>query len=111
MGYRSLEIGCHSVIRKWLGMAATCVFAFAAAGAAAGVGAAGPDAGSGNVLLFAASSIPASHQPIIIALGEASHGGEAMLAARNQLLPARPAMLERPLRNDDGVDLTAFKAK
>jgi len=74
------------VIGKWLGVAATCIFAFAAAGGAAGVGTAGPDAGSGNVLPFAASSIPASHQPIIIAVGEASHGGEAMLAARNHLI-------------------------
>lgn len=35
---------------------------------------------------FDASSIPSSRQPTIIALGEASHGGEPMLSARNHLI-------------------------
>jgi erythromycin esterase-like protein len=67
-------------------MVATCVLAFAAASATARVGTGGLDARSGNVLPFAASSIPTSHQPIIIGGGEASHGGEAMLTARNHLI-------------------------
>ncbi|HUN83587.1 MAG TPA: erythromycin esterase family protein [Terracidiphilus sp.] len=101
-------------------MAAPCVLAFAAAGAAAGVGFGGPDTGSGNALPFAASSIPTSHQPIIIAVGEASHGGEAMLAARNHLIHelaeqghismvaletgyAEALLLDRYVRGDSGI--------
>src|SRR5580704_18173529 len=39
-----------------------------------------------SVLPFAARSIPHSRLPAIIAVGEASHGGEPMLLARNRLI-------------------------
>lgn len=39
-----------------------------------------------STMPFAANSIPPARQPIIIAVGEASHGGEPMLLARNRLI-------------------------
>lgn len=66
----------------------TCVLAFTATatGIAGGIGGGSSGATPGEMLPFAASSIPSSHQPMIIAVGEASHGGEAMLSARNHLI-------------------------
>lgn len=74
------------MIERWWGIAAVCVLAFAAAGSTAADGTGGTDATSDRTLPFAASSIPFVRQSLMIAVGEASHGDEAMLAARNRLI-------------------------
>lgn len=68
------------VRRSRSAIAAGCIFALLGAGAAA------KGAEPEKTLAFTARSIPASGQPTIIAVGEASHGGEPMLLARNRLI-------------------------
>jgi len=69
--------------RRWLRVAASCILTLLAVSDVSS--AVGPE-GQPVVLPFASSSIPSSGQPTIIAVGEASHGGEPMLLARNHLI-------------------------
>ncbi|HEX4312070.1 MAG TPA: erythromycin esterase family protein [Acidobacteriaceae bacterium] len=69
--------------RRWLAVAASCLltlFGVSDAGSAVG------PKGQPVVLPFASRSIPSLRQPTIIAVGEASHGGQPMLLARNRLI-------------------------
>lgn len=73
--------------RNWTGVASSCIFALLGAGIVVGApGTGGPAAAQSSVLPFVAKSIPPLRQPTIIAVGEASHGGEPMLFARNRFI-------------------------
>jgi erythromycin esterase-like protein len=69
--------------RKWLRAAASCILTLL--GVSYASSAFGPE-GQPVVLPFAPRSIPSFGLPTIIAVGEASHGGEPMLFARNRLI-------------------------
>ena len=76
-----------TVKSNWIGVTAICASAVAVAGFDAGVHGLRPsDSKPGSVLPFAPSSIPASQKSMIIAVGEASHGDEEMLFARNHMI-------------------------
>lgn len=68
---------------RWFAIAASCILTlFRVSDASTTVG---PE-GQAVELPFTPRSIPSSRQPTIIAIGEASHGGEPMLLARNRLI-------------------------
>lgn len=72
-----------SIGKRWLAIAASCVFALIVViseSSAVGL------ADKPLTLPLAPDSIPSPGQPAIIAIGEATHGGEPMLFARNQLI-------------------------
>lgn len=72
---------------NWLTVGASCIFAlFGASNAVSTPAAGGPDGTQYSTVPFDSRSIPPARQPIIIAVGEASHGGEPMLFARNHLI-------------------------
>ena len=75
------------MIGKWFVAGAICIFAFHGAShrfSAPAVAKSGRTQYS--TVAFESKSIPPARQPILIAVGEASHGGEPMLFARNRLI-------------------------
>lgn len=73
--------------KSWLGIAAVCIVASLGTATATCTPESGaPAKAQDRVLPFAARSIPLSRQPEIVAVGEASHGEQAMLFARNRLI-------------------------
>lgn len=84
------------VRRNWRGVAAICLFLLLGASNAGSATGAQP-----SVLPFVARSIPPLRLPAIIALGEASHGGQPMLFARNRLI--------RELAAEGGVSWVALE--
>jgi erythromycin esterase-like protein len=73
--------------RSWLVAGASCIFALLGASHAVNALATGePDGAQYSTVPFDSKSIPRARQPTIIAVGEASHGGEPMLFARNHLI-------------------------
>jgi erythromycin esterase len=82
-----LILGSFIMRGSWLIAGASCIFALLGASHAVSTPATGePDGTQYSTVPFDSKSISAARQPIIIAVSEASHGGEPMLFARNHLI-------------------------
>ncbi len=72
---------------NWLAVGASSIFVLLGASHAVNTPAAGGSGGMQySTVPFDSKSIPPARLPIIIAVGEAAHGGEPMLFARNHLI-------------------------